>query len=676
MDLPNRHSSGNPPAKQDTLVDALGRFERQFGKLGDEPLTVGECRGLAAADHERANEGGEFVHEIVLEQREDQFATALDQQPVDPPLFEGGEGRSEIDAFAARSDDPCTCRRKRPDPLVGGGLAREQVGRRRVVKDPGVYGSSGTRIRDDAGWMGWVAPILAGGDPLGIVERQVGIVSEHRSDPDHDGVAFGAQSIDAPEIVGTADGDLLAPPVRQLPVGAHRGVDDDVHTGPTEAGENHFRCAVRLFLSGRHQWPMMSVEDRAEELASDLGVDKEEVKEDLENLVAYSVPIDEAVSSLRRKYGGGGGEPESKDIAAITTEDGNVTVTARILTAGKRSIRYQGEEQVITEGTLADASGIIDFTAWEEFGLSPGDTITAGNAGVREWEGEPELNLGESTTLVFEDESLEVPHEIGGETDLVDATPGDRGLTVEARVIDLETQTIDGRDGETEILSGTLADESTRLPFTDWEPRSGIEEGADLRFENVYVREFRGVPSINCSEFTTVLALDQPIDVTEEAPRSPIGEAVAGGGAFDIELVGTVVAIRDGSGLIQRCPECGRVVQKGQCRSHGEVDAEDDLRVKAILDDGTGTVTAILGTELTRGVYGGDIEDAREQAREAMDQEVVADSIREDLVGREFRVRGSLSVDDYGANLNASEFEAVTESPAARAESLLREVEP
>lgn len=420
----------------------------------------------------------------------------------------------------------------------------------------------------------------------------------------------------------------------------------------------------------------MSVEERAEALASDLGIDKEEVKQDLENLVSYSVPMDEAVQSLRRKYGDSstGSEPTSKEIGEITTEDGNVTVTARVLTAGKRSIRYQGNEQVITEGVLADSSGTIDYTAWEDFGFSPGDTVTAGNAGVREWDGHPELNLGESTTLVFEDESLSVPHEIGGETDLMSVSPGDRGLSVEARVIEVETRTIDGRDGETEILSGVIADESTRLPFTDWEPRAEIEEGADLRFENVYIREFRGAPSVNCSEFTTVSTVDQEIEISDSAPRKAIGEAVENGGAFDIELVGNIVAVRDGSGLIQRCPECGRVVQKGQCRSHGQVEGEDDLRVKGILDDGTGTVTAILGTELTREIYGGDIDDAREQARDAMDQEVVADSIRETLVGREYSIRGSLSVDEYGANLNASEFRESNESPTERATALLAEV--
>ncbi|MFC4550959.1 MULTISPECIES: Single-stranded DNA binding protein [Halorussus] len=419
----------------------------------------------------------------------------------------------------------------------------------------------------------------------------------------------------------------------------------------------------------------MSLDDHAEDLASDLGVDKEEVKADLKNLVEYSVPVEEAKQSLRRKYGGGSGssEPSRADIADVTTDSGNVTVTAKVLTVGKRSIRYQGDEQVIFEGELADDTDTISYTAWTDFGLSPGDTITAGNAGVREWEGRPELNLGESTNVAFEDD-IEVPYEVGGDAGLADLEPGDRGVNVEVEVVDLERKTIDGRDGETDIWSGVIADETARLPFTDWEAREGISEGAKLRIEDVYVREFRGVPSVNLSEFSTVSALDRDLDVNDTATRMTVSEAVGTGGAYDVELVGSVVAVRDGSGLIERCPECGRVTQNGQCRSHGDVDGVDDLRVKAILDDGTGTVTAVLDDELTEEVYGGDVEDAKAQARDAMDKEVVADTIRDTIVGREFRVRGNLSVDEYGANVEVTEFEETDDSPGDRAKSLLSEV--
>ena len=424
----------------------------------------------------------------------------------------------------------------------------------------------------------------------------------------------------------------------------------------------------------------MSLEDAAEELASSLGVDKTEVKTDLEKLVSYSVPMDEAKQSLRRKYGdagggsGGGGSPPKTDIAEITPDTGNVTVTARVLTVGKRSIRYEGENQTIFEGELADETDKISYTAWTDFSLSPGDTITAGNAGVREWDGEPELNLGQSTTVTLEEEPLSVSHEIGGNRDLIDLEPGDRGRTLEVRILEVERKTIDGRDGETEILSGVLGDETTRLPFTDWNPHQEIVEGESVRLEDVYVDEFRGVPSVNLTEFTRAEPIAD-VTVSESGTELSVREAVAAGGVYDAVLTGNVIEVRDGSGLIQRCPECGRVVQNDQCRSHGQVDPEDDLRVKAILDDGTDTVTTVLDRELTEEIYGGTLEDALDHARDAMDRDVVAEEIAVELEGREYRVRGALSVDEYGANLNANAFGESDEDPTVRAEAFLSEVD-
>ncbi len=443
--------------------------------------------------------------------------------------------------------------------------------------------------------------------------------------------------------------------------------------GPT--GET--RTGGYAFCTGGAKPHVMTLDDHAEELASDLGVDKAEVKADLENLVSYSVPMDEAKQSLRRKYGDGtGGDdgPTTKDVADVTTGDSNVSVTAVVLTVGKRSIRYQGEDHVIFEGELADETGKISYTAWEDFGLSAGQTVRIGNAGVREWEERPELNLGERTTVELSDDALDVPYEVGGDADLAVLEPGDRGINVEVYAEEVETKVIDGRDGETEILSGVFADESARLPFTDWDPHDAIHEGASLRIENAFVREFRGVPSVNVSEFSTVAPLDREIEPGDAAQRLSVREAVETGGLFDVELVGNVISIRDGSGLIERCPECGRIVQNGQCRSHGTVEGEDDLRTKAILDDGTGTVTVILGADLTAEIYGGDVEDAKDHARDEMDKEVVADDIREKLVGLEYRARGSLSVDDFGANLEADTFEPSDDDPADRADALLAEV--
>ncbi|MFB6079364.1 MAG: Single-stranded DNA binding protein [Halarchaeum sp.] len=421
----------------------------------------------------------------------------------------------------------------------------------------------------------------------------------------------------------------------------------------------------------------MDVDRHAEELASDLGVDKEEVAEGLRNLVEYSVPMEEAKQSLRRKYGGdsgGSSGPTSADLADVTPDSGNVTVTAVVLTVGKRSIRYNGEDHVIFEGELADETGKLSYTAWEDFGLEAGDVVQIGNASVREYEGRPEVNFGESSTVTVSEETLDVPYDVGGEADLADLEPGDRGVVLDVQVVEVERKTIDGRDGETDILSGVLGDESARLPFTAWNPVPALEdEGASVHVENAYVREFRGVPEVNVSEFSVVAPRDDPVEVGGPT-RMTVREAVSDGGAYDVELVGNLIEVRDGSGLIERCPQCGRVIQKGQCRTHGQVDGEDDLRVKGILDDGTGTATVVLDRELTEDVYGAGLDAALDAAKEAMDREVVADDIRERIVGREYAVRGHLSVDEYGANLEAVRFRESADDPAERAHDLLAEV--
>ncbi|MFC7074529.1 Single-stranded DNA binding protein [Halovenus rubra] len=424
----------------------------------------------------------------------------------------------------------------------------------------------------------------------------------------------------------------------------------------------------------------MSLEDHAEELASSLGVDKTEVKQKLENLDQYGVPIDEAKQTVRRNYDeSDSGSPEevsTKSIAEITTGDSRVGVDVRILSVGKRSIQYNGEQHVIFEGEMADESGKISYTSWEDFDLETGETVHLGNIDIREWEGNPELNLGDSTSVERLSETLDVEYDVGGDATLASLEPGDRGVNLDVQVLETEQKTINGRDGETEILSGVVGDETGRLPFTDWGPREALSVGNSVRLEDVFIREFRGVPSVNVSEFTTVAVLDSTVEVADSGTRYPIGDAVDTGGMFDLELTGNVVAVRDGSGLIERCPECGRVIQSGQCRTHGEVEGEDDLRVKAILDDGTGTVTVVLDEVLTAEVYDGDLDDARDHARDAMDREVVAKEIRENIVGQEFRVRGTLTVDDYGANLEASEFTRRVEDPQDRAKRLLTEVKP
>lgn len=421
----------------------------------------------------------------------------------------------------------------------------------------------------------------------------------------------------------------------------------------------------------------MSVEERAARLAAELDADEAAIREDLENLLAYQVPVAEAEESLRRKYGteGEDGPEPSVDIAEITAGMRRVSVTVAVLGTNTRTISVDGEARELTEGMIADETGRMPYTAWEPVDFEPGDAVTIDGAQVREWNGRLELQFGEGTRIAPAEDAPAVDVSPDGVMRIADIEVGDRALVVEGRILEAESRTIDGRDGPTDIFSGVIADESGRLPFTDWERRAAIVAGETVRTEQVSVREFRGVPSLNFGESVRIESIDKQIDVSQEPDPKPLGAALADGGGFDVLVTGFIVDLREGSGLIERCPECRRRVRGGRCSTHGPVDGEPELRAMAIIDDGTGTATVILDADQTADIYGGSIEDAIAAAREAMDQNVITSTLRSVLIGEYVRVRGHLSVDEYGGTLDAMRFETVTESPETAATALLAEVD-
>ena len=88
-----------------------------------------------------------------------------------------------------------------------------------------------------------------------------------------------------------------------------------------------------------------------------------------------------------------------------------------------------------------------------------------------------------------------------------------------------------------------------------------------------------------------------------------MSQLIENGGAVGIRVRGVLIDIKKGSGLVLRCPDCNRVTQKGMCMVHGKVQGKHDLRIKGVLDDGTGAVTVILGKELTEKLSGKTMEE-------------------------------------------------------------------
>ncbi|BAI61091.1 putative single-stranded DNA-binding replication protein [Methanocella paludicola SANAE] len=232
---------------------------------------------------------------------------------------------------------------------------------------------------------------------------------------------------------------------------------------------------------------------------------------------------------------------------------------------------------------------------------------------------------------------------------LKDLRSGDTGVTLLANVIEPRYREITTSRGTTTVVNGMLEDSTAKLHFTAWVDFPGLFSGRAVLAKNVYVNSFHGMPSVNIGERSTVEEFDGNVP-GYTTRRCSLAELTEGDGAYDIEVEGEVVSIRPGSGLIERCPICSRVMQKGQCRAHGRSEGIKDLRIKAILDDGTGSLICVFDRTLTRAVLGVELEMALESG--TIDN--AEEQVKAALIGWPFTIRGNVTRGEYGRILIAT----------------------
>ena len=213
--------------------------------------------------------------------------------------------------------------------------------------------------------------------------------------------------------------------------------------------------------------------------------------------------------------------------------------------------------------------------------------------------------------------------------------------------LDLTVKVVDLWDATSDAVAqvGLLGDETGTIKFTKWSKSDlpSLEEGAVYNLRNVVTDEYQGRFSVKLNRTTTIEELDEDIEVGED----------------DVEIEGALVDIQSDSGLIKRCPEedCTRVLQNGRCSEHGEVEGEFDLRIKAVVDDGSDVYEVIFDKETTEELTGIDLEEAQEMAMDALDTSVVADEMTDKILGQYYRVTGPT----FGRYVLANEVEQLRE---------------
>ena len=368
----------------------------------------------------------------------------------------------------------------------------------------------------------------------------------------------------------------------------------------------------------------------------ELNVDIElaEIERRLSDLTErFKVPVAEAERSvvsyfLRERgikredyYGTPQGAASSMQISDINLSEQWVNLRAKVTQLWEST-----SPSIDQVGLIGDETGTIKFVKWAKSNLPAlveGKSYSLENMTTDEWQGNFSVKMNRTTRISELDEDIEIADREAQLVTIDSINESNRWINLRAKVTQLW-------DSEHESIDqmGLIGDETGTIKFVKWAKSelAPLVEGKSYSFENLTTDEFEERFSVKFNKSSSIEELDEEIEV----------------GFTTTEFTGAMVHIQDGSGLIRRCPICNRALMKGTCMEHGNVEGDYDLRIKAVLDNGTTVQEALLNREITESISGITLDEAKEMAVDALDHSVVLDEMKKQLLGRYYTMTGSI----------------------------------
>ena len=387
----------------------------------------------------------------------------------------------------------------------------------------------------------------------------------------------------------------------------------------------------------------------------------------------YGIDLATAKESIVRKHYGNPNALQmgaEKLLAQIGPSENNIQFKAKIVSVFRKEITTkEGAQKVLFEGEMGDSTMRMRYTYWsEQCDFENGDVIEVLNAYSKSWNDRITLNINEGSMRKVQDAELEnldlgiakqSTNVAGEEVELVNLKPGMSNVSVELRVLDVETRNITVKGEAKTIFGGNVGDKSGTCRFTSWEDHN-IIAGKAYKIENAYVKEFNG-PDLQFGEYTKFTEVEgeelPSLQDYEEGVQYTLAQLDERNGASDAVVEGHVFTIRDDSGLIFRDKETNRVIRNGDDRKN----ATPDLRIRMIFDDGSGSCTAYLNREITEKILERDLDSCLDFVKDNFGPEALLDEIEDALLLKPLKLRGFARSDEYGLSFFARSCEPATE---------------
>ncbi len=425
-----------------------------------------------------------------------------------------------------------------------------------------------------------------------------------------------------------------------------------------------------------------------EEIKRVLGdkIDDEQIETELRKyLDDYHVDVNAAKRGIIRKYGGNDSgfataSNVAKKIADLTGTEANVDVIAKIVYVETKNITVKGLNKTIVSGILGDDTGTASFTVWEPGAvqLEKGSAYTFKNCYCKLWNDRVQINIGNrgriETAMGVE---FNVPNSgaslSASDVKIGDIRDGMGSVNVTGKILSVEARKINSRGEEKIVFSGIMADGTGKIQYSAWHDFE-LKEGESISAKNCYIRAWKGIPQLNIGDRATVERLDADIAVDAGESQKTVADVTRIGGGLDITIEGVVVDVKNGSGLIKRCPTCNRSMFNGICSVHGTVEGVPDMRMKLVVDDGTGAIGAIVNRADTEKLTGISMTAAMGLAA-ARGEGVVIRELMGKILLRRVRITGNVMSDDFGPSMIVRSASDVEVDVQGEAEKLLSEVE-
>ncbi len=325
-------------------------------------------------------------------------------------------------------------------------------------------------------------------------------------------------------------------------------------------------------------------------------LDQKSVIANLSTLVeTYGVDIREAenaiVSKLAREH----------DVVMYTGSSDNTVAEVSSLSSGQWAtlevkcvnVTKPPIQKMEYQGVFADPSGAMQFTAWARKGkdAEPIPPITKGSwyriekCIIDTYNGSDYIKIHSGTTI----EEIEDRGELMPVFTPIANLNKPGIVSIRGKVVRLfETKSDKVKH------SGIIADETGSISFVAWTSNT---PNISLTDDEVYEFRYCTVAPNNSTKYP-----GNSLTLSEDIVQIEVDmDVIMSSGTT--KLIGNLIQIRQGSGVIKRCPVegCNRTVDRRNfCAAHGvQPNFEYDMRIRGVIDDGRTTYSATIPNEVT-----------------------------------------------------------------------------